>query len=59
MEYLATKSREAGAKDRTELVTENAAVKQLLAVAARQNRELATGLVQVSAFHTSRLVMYF
>ncbi len=44
---------QAGARGRTELMTENAAVKQLLVAAVRQNRVLATGLEQVTAFQTS------
>ena len=44
---------QAGARGRTELITENAAVKHLLVAAARQNRVLATGLKQVTAFQTS------
>jgi hypothetical protein len=36
-----------------ELMRENAAVKQLLVAAVRQNRALATGLEQVTAFQTS------
>ena len=44
---------QAGARCRMELMAENAAVKQLLVAAVRQNRALATGLEQVTAFQTS------
>jgi hypothetical protein len=40
-------------RGQTELMRENAAVKHLLVAAVRQNRELATGLKQVTAFQTS------
>jgi hypothetical protein len=44
---------QAGARSQMELIAENAAVKHLLVAAVRQNRELATGLEQVTAFQTS------
>ncbi len=44
---------QAGARCRMELMRENASVKQLLVAAVRQNRELATGLKQVTAFQSA------